>query len=189
MFLSVNRRIMALTAAVMCTLPLTACFTEDNSVAGNNIKVSWPFKPVASLSPFSDDALLNTRLGIAETLVTLDSEGKPAPGLAESWETPDAKTVVFKLREGVKFHDGTELTAKTVANSITKALEAASRPKGLGKANLTVTEKGDLEVEVTSDKDDPILPQRFADSGTVILAEAAYEGDNPSLVSTGTGPF
>ena len=72
MFLSVNRRIMALTAAVMCTLPLTACFTEDNSVAGNNIKVSWPFKPVASLSPFYDDALLNTRLGIAETLVTLD---------------------------------------------------------------------------------------------------------------------
>ena len=116
MFLSVNRRIVALTAAVMCTLPLTACFTEDNSVAGNNIKVSWPFKPVASLSPFSDDALLNTRLGIAETLVTLDSEGKPAPGLAESWETPDAKTMVFKLREGVKFHDGTELTAKAVAN-------------------------------------------------------------------------
>ena len=91
MFLSVNRRIMALTAAVMCTLPLTACFTEDNSVAGNNIKVSWPFKPVASLSPFSDDALLNTRLGIAETLVTLDSEGKPAPGLAESWEPPTRK--------------------------------------------------------------------------------------------------
>lgn len=28
MFLSVNRRIVALTAAVMCTLPLTACFTE-----------------------------------------------------------------------------------------------------------------------------------------------------------------
>lgn len=189
MFLSVNRRIIALTAAVMCTLPLTACFTEDNSVAGNNIKVSWPFKPVASLSPFSDDALLNTRLGIAETLVTLDSEGKPAPGLAESWETPDVKTVVFKLREGVKFHDGTQLTAKAVANSITKALEAASRPKGLGKANLTVTEKGDLEVEVTSDKDDPILPQRFADSGTVILAESAYKGDNPSLVDTGTGPF
>ena len=53
MFLSVNRRIMALTTAVMCTLPLTACFTEDNSVAGNNIKVSLPFKPVASLSPFS----------------------------------------------------------------------------------------------------------------------------------------
>ena len=41
MFLSVNRRIMALTAAVMCMLQLNACFTEDNTMAGNNIKVSW----------------------------------------------------------------------------------------------------------------------------------------------------
>ncbi|MDO4631419.1 MAG: ABC transporter substrate-binding protein [Corynebacterium sp.] len=189
MFSRTTTRIIAVSAAVLCSLPLTACFTEDNSVSGNNIKISLPFKPVASLSPFSDDALLNTRMGVTETLVNLDSEGNLIPGLAESWEAPDTKTVVFKLRSGVKFHDGTDLNAEAAAESINKAVSAAARPKGLGKADIKATAKSDTEVEVTSDKDDPILAQRFTDAGTVILAKKAYEGSEPSLVGTATGPF
>jgi len=42
-----------------------------------------------------------------ESLVDLGADGKPTPVLATSWEaTPDGKTVTFKLREGVNWHDG-----------------------------------------------------------------------------------
>lgn len=50
-----------------------------------------------------------------EALVDLDSAGKPTPVLATSWETtPDGKTITFKLREGVSWHDGKPFTAADV---------------------------------------------------------------------------
>jgi peptide/nickel transport system substrate-binding protein len=52
---------------------------------------------------------------IMEALVDLDSNGNPAPVLAASWEaTPDGKTVTFKLRQGVTWHDGKPFTAADV---------------------------------------------------------------------------
>jgi peptide/nickel transport system substrate-binding protein len=47
-------------------------------------------------------------------LVHLTPELEPVPDLAESWESPDPKTIVFTLREGLKFSDGSALTAEDV---------------------------------------------------------------------------
>ena len=41
----------------------------------------------------------------------LDENGVPQPMLAESWERPDDKTIIFHLRKGVKFHNGDEMKA------------------------------------------------------------------------------
>ena len=50
---------------------------------------------------------------IVESLVDLGADGKPIPVLATSWEaTPDGKTVTFKLREGVNWHDGKPFTSE-----------------------------------------------------------------------------
>lgn len=52
---------------------------------------------------------------IMEALVDLDGQGNPAPVLATAWEaTPDGKTVTFKLRQGVTWHDGRPFTAADV---------------------------------------------------------------------------
>src|SRR3712207_1642500 len=52
---------------------------------------------------------------IMEALVDLDPNGNPAPVLATGWEaTPDGKTVTFKLRQGVTWHDGKPFTAADV---------------------------------------------------------------------------
>lgn len=51
--------------------------------------------------------------------------------LAESWETPDALTYVFRLRKGVKFHDGREVTSKDVKATIDYMMNPANKsPKG-----------------------------------------------------------
>jgi peptide/nickel transport system substrate-binding protein len=56
---------------------------------------------------------------IFETLISVDKQGdlSLSPGLAESWRRIDNKTIEFKLRRGVKFHNGDEMTAEDVAFS------------------------------------------------------------------------
>ena len=50
-----------------------------------------------------------------ESLWYSDKDGKPVPCLATSWDiSPDGKTIIFKLRRGVKFHDGTDFNAAAV---------------------------------------------------------------------------
>ncbi len=51
---------------------------------------------------------------IYDGLVELTSALEPVPGLAESWESPEPTVWIFKLRSGVKFHDGKPLTAEDV---------------------------------------------------------------------------
>jgi peptide/nickel transport system substrate-binding protein len=64
---------------------------------------------------FDTAALIGARL-IFDTLTRLDDNGKAVPGLAMSWSSSeDYKTWIFKLRPGVKFHDGSPYNAEAVA--------------------------------------------------------------------------
>lgn len=48
------------------------------------------------------------------------------PQIAESWEQKDDKTYVFKIRQGIKFHDGSDLTAEDVKFSLERAIASAA---------------------------------------------------------------
>ena len=56
-------------------------------------------------------------------LVTYDPSMKVVPDLAASWETPNNTTYIFHLRKNVKFHDGTEFTAKDVKFTFERILD------------------------------------------------------------------
>lgn len=71
----------------------------------------------------NDSASLQVRMQMYETLVALDESMNIIPAIAESWEYVDETTLVFKIREGVKFHDGTELKASDVAFSLIRGDE------------------------------------------------------------------
>jgi peptide/nickel transport system substrate-binding protein len=64
---------------------------------------------------------------IFDDLLTRDEHLNVAPGLAERWETPDAKTYVFHLHRGVKFHDGHALSAKDVKWTFDSLLQGKIR--------------------------------------------------------------
>lgn len=56
-------------------------------------------------------------------LITYDKDFKPIPQLAESWtETDGGKTITFKLRRGVKWHDGKPFTSADVRYSVLEVL-------------------------------------------------------------------
>src|SRR3546814_18968909 len=72
-----------------------------------------------------DDRPIFTELSIYDRLVKLSADGKGVePELATSWTVAsDGLTADFVLREGVKFWDGTSLTADDVVFSLTRAIE------------------------------------------------------------------
>ncbi|TDC24444.1 ABC transporter substrate-binding protein [Streptomyces sp. 8K308] len=144
--------------------------------------------PRSGLSPLSDDAFKLSRWGAAETMVRLDEAGDPQPALATAWEQTSDTTWEFTVRDGVTFHDGTELTAEVAAAALTAATEASPKPRILDGVDLTVATRGDT-VTVATAEPDPLVPQRLSSPQLVILSPAAYTDGRVNPVGTGTGPF
>ncbi len=62
---------------------------------------------------------------IFDKLIRLEADGSLTPGLAESWEmSEDGTEMKLKIRDGVKFHNGEELTTEDVAYSLNRAIES-----------------------------------------------------------------
>ena len=69
-----------------------------------------------------------SRYGIGETLVKFDEKGEIVPCLAESWEnSQDKLTWTFKIREGVKFSNGEEMTPELVKASLERTFSLSNR--------------------------------------------------------------
>jgi len=74
------------------------------------------------------DSTIRVTLNICEPLVWEPTPGRFVPGLADSWEvSPDAKTYTFRLKKGVKFHDGTPFTAEAVKFTMDRVVEPATK--------------------------------------------------------------
>ena len=85
---------------------------------------------VTSIDPHFVNITPNNNVAwhIFEALTHVDENARLIPGLAESWRAVDPTTWEFKLRRGVKFHDGTELTAEDVAFSIERPATLTASP-------------------------------------------------------------
>ena len=87
------------------------------------------FPDLDPATSFSNDGLVLSNAYETLTRYVPGSDGQAAtvqPVLAESWTTSeDGLTWTFKLRAGVKFHDGTELTSEAVKGSIERTIKIA----------------------------------------------------------------
>jgi len=153
---------------------------------GDTIRVAAPFE-VLSPEP-STSGHIFTRMGIAETLVDADPEGRLLPGLATDWAvSDDGLRWDFTLRAGVSFHDDTPLTADAVVN----ALEIArAKPGPLASLPIEAI-RAEAEGIVTFTLSEPsaALPAYLAESRGQILAPAAYGPDGQAVAMIGTGPY
>jgi peptide/nickel transport system substrate-binding protein len=129
---------------------------------------------------------------IYDSLLAWDEDLNIIPALAESYENPDELTYVFTLRQGVLFHDGTEMKADAVVYSIETAV--APPPPGVATAflaNIASAEAlDDYTVQITMSQLDPTLPGVLAWSRYTPVVPVDLETTMNTLTGgIGTGPF
>jgi peptide/nickel transport system substrate-binding protein len=157
-----------------------------------------------NLDPAQVTDLNSNRVGrrIVETLVTFPDESTQiVPGLAESWTiSKDGLQYTFKLRSGIKFHDGTPLTAEAVKFSIERQINPEHPAHKLGKYPFANFFFGNVKaVEALSDERVAFLLKEPRASFLAILTAGAASIVSPTAVMksgpdyplqpVGTGPF
>ncbi|MBW6495357.1 MAG: hypothetical protein K0B16_12545 [Burkholderiaceae bacterium] len=130
---------------------------------------------------------------VIETLIARDPlTGAYQPVLATSWERIDGSSLRLKLREGVKFHDGSDMTAEAVATAINFVWSpdnAFTIQEYAGPGKITATATGPYEVVVSASAPDPMLEFRLTMNG---ISSAQQITENPSAhfdTPIGTGPY
>ncbi len=94
---------------------------------------------------------------VYEALVTRGLDMTIEPQLATKWSTTDPNTWIFKLREDVKFSDGSKMTSRDVVFSILRAKQRTSDFKEYISTVSGVEAIDDYTVKVTTSKPNPIL--------------------------------
>lgn len=130
-------------------------------------------------------------------LVTLDEAGQPQPDLAEAWTVaPDGLSVAFRLRAGVRWHDGRPFTAEDVKVGFEQLLlrfHARARA-GLAPAVAAIETDGPLAVTFRLHRPHPALLRQLDVTEAPILPAHLFAGSDPNanpanLRPVGTGPF
>ena len=113
-------------ATTTATVPATT--PAGGPKAGGVLKYLSAFSPSAPFGwPLDNDwvRILVTNYIFAEPLILYNNDGTVEPMLATDWElAPDLKSITFKLRQGVKFHDGTDFNADAVKFMFDSNIEA-----------------------------------------------------------------
>jgi peptide/nickel transport system substrate-binding protein len=152
---------------------------------------------VTSIDPHYHNLTPNNNIAehTFETLVTKTPQSTLKPGLAVSWRTLDDLTWEFKLRKGVKFHDGSDFTAQDVAFSIDRTGLVPNSPSPFTIYTKQITEKvivDPLTIRFKTAAPYPLMPN---DMSTVFIVSskaakgASTEDFNSGKATIGTGPF
>jgi len=125
-------------------------------------------------------------------LVYFDKDNKVQPNLAESWDVlDDGAAIVFKLRKGVKFHNGRELVADDVKYSMERLQDKKSVFAGDYAAiqKLEVVDPGTIKMSFA--KPFPGVFRMLAQfkGGEIVAKEAVEQNGDLARTGMGTGPF
>ncbi len=142
---------------------------------------------------FSDNQVL---ANVCDSLLRLNADMSVGPGLASKFENPNPTTWVYTIREGVKFHDGTTLTADDVVFSMNRHLDPAVGSFWYSAYNNVkdIKKTGANEVTVTTKVPDALFNDSLSgapgviESAATLKAAGADYGNSTGGVNC-TGPF
>ncbi len=183
------------------------------AAAAADLKIGLSAEPSA-LDPHYHNLVPNNAMSKHpfNALVEQDENQRLEPGLATSWKALDDTTWEFKLREGVKFHDGTPFTAKDVVFSLCRVPKVPNSPSAFTiymKSVESLETPDDHTIIFKTATPYPLLPTDLSTiavisantgkfSGPLVFKKSGCEGVesypstedfNSGKAMNGTGPF
>jgi peptide/nickel transport system substrate-binding protein len=145
---------------------------------------------VATLDPHLSGSKIDRQVyhNLYDPLLILDNKLGIQPNLAESFQTPDPKTLLLKFRSGVKFHDGTDFNAEAARVNFDRM---ANDPKSVRKgevANIASTEVVDpLTLKINLKQPDSSLLATLTDRAGMMISPTALQKLGADLGHDATG--
>jgi peptide/nickel transport system substrate-binding protein len=163
---------------------------------GGKLRVALNSDPT-NLDPHTATGTADTYVQrqVFDPLVDINEKLEAVPVLAESWQWADPTTLVFKLRKGVKFHDGSELDAGVVKWHFDRQLDPATKAfnRTLLESVKSVEAADSSTVRLLLKEPDPALVLTIANSGAGrVPSKAQFDKVGTEGVlraPVGTGPF
>ena len=158
-----------------------------SSAAAQGKTLKWgAAREIASLDPYSfgDTFTLSVLNHVYEGLVRYTGDLKIEPALAESWETVSPTVWRFKLRQGVKFHNGNAFNADDVLASLTRVTHETSPLKGNLPAYKSARKVDDHTVEIEVNGPYPLL---LNDLTNIYILDKEWMEANNALLPTDSG--
>ena len=178
--------IMSIIASFMVTLFISSAMAKD-------LKVGLKAEP-SSIDPHYHNLTPNNALAreVFDRLVMPDETQQLKPGLATSWKAVDDLTWEFKLRKGVKFHDGSPFTADDVVFTFERAVNVPNSPSSFGTyiKGKTIKKIDDYTVHITTKKPYPLMANDMMTFSIISKKHglnATTEDYNSGKAAIGTG--
>lgn len=194
---SAHRRskLAAALGAGLLVAALTACGGSGGKAAGSTdtLKMALP-----GWSPVNFDLPTNCTSPIFdfayEPLIRISDDGGFAPGIAESWDYSEGNTIfTMKIRDGVKFADGTDLTVESVVDTLNYYKKTPGLNTEAYFSPLTIEAKGSDSVQVTSETPtrgmEDLFSTELCNNGLIISEAGLAEPEKMKTEMFGAGPY
>jgi peptide/nickel transport system substrate-binding protein len=185
--------VMVLAVLAMALFPYPAVVAQETPVTGGTFRTAISEEP-DQLDPAATNQLLASNImnNIYDRLVYIGDDGLPKPWVAESWTvSEDNLTITFTIRQGIKFHDGTDLDADAVKFSFDRILDPViAAPNRAFLGPLESVEAPD-DTTVVFQFASPYAPffTNLLSFGIVSPTAVEAQGDTFGRNPVGSGPF
>ncbi len=179
----------------LVSLDPRSAFAADTPKRGGTLRVGF-YIEAATMDPHLSGSKIDRQVyhNIYEPLVTLDVKLGIKPGLAESWQQPDSRTLIFKLRRGVKFHDGTDFNAEAARFNFNRM---KTEPKSVRKGEVASIDSVDVvdshTIKINLKRPDAALLATLTDRAGMMVSQKVAQEKGSELErnakGAGTGPF
>jgi peptide/nickel transport system substrate-binding protein len=180
-----------------CWIAVLAVFTVAAAPAGKKDLVVLQAADVQKFDPHMSTSEPDTKItfNIFDNLAMRDDDLQVKPALATEWKRLSNTVWEFKLRPGVKFHNGEPLTAETVRFSLARTIPSGD-PAVITRTTFTTFERIEVAdpstVRIVTKVPDPFVPDRLAMYGGQIIPKQYFEKVGAAEFNAkpvGTGPL